>query len=212
MRPISVPRANAHDEFVTPAFDGPSYCFSFLNSLIVPRPIAFITSMGQTGVINAAPFSYFNIVCTHPPMVSIAIERRQGERKDTSQNIINRKEFVINICSIDLAKAISIAGGDFPSDISEVELARLSLLPSNKVGAPRIANSLAQMECVLNRVVEVGHDPTDLILADVVVVHLHKDIINNDGRVSVEKLNPLARLAGSSFAKVGDFFDIPRGL
>lgn len=185
---------------------------NLLNSIVVPRPIAFITSKGRDGTVNAAPFSYFNIVCTNPPIVSIAIQRRDGRRKDTSQNIIDLKEFVINICSLEMAKAVSISGGDFPPDVSEIELANLELLSSDKISVPRVANTFAQMECMLNQVIEVGKDPADLILGEVIQVHLHKSILNTKGLVDVEKLNPLARLAGITFAKVSSYCEIPRGL
>src|SRR5579864_8414594 len=106
---------------------------NLIKSIIVPRPIALVTSKGSNGVINAAPFSYFNAVCHEPPIVSIAIQRRGGVHKDTARNIIGSREFVVNICSLNLAKSVSITSGDFSPDISEVELANLSLLPSDKI-------------------------------------------------------------------------------
>ncbi len=209
---IVKPRAYAAEEFVRYEIVGPIHASSFLNSLVVPRPIAFVTSMGPGGVINAAPFSYFNIVCTNPPMLSIAIERRKGVRKDTSRNIAAVGEFAVNICSIEMAKAISVAGGDFPPDVSEIELTGLSLIPSEEISVPRVANSLAQIECKLFKIEELGEDPTDLILGRIVKVHVHKSAINAQGKIDIEKLNPLARLAGSTYAKLSDYFNIPRGL
>lgn len=145
-------------------------------------------------------------------IVSIAIQKRRGERKDTARNIHISREFVINICSLNLAKSVSIAGGDFPPDISEVELANFSLLPSKKISTPRIANTLIRMECLLDQTIEVRKDVVELILAEVVKIHVHSDILNSDGHVDVQRLNPLARLTGISYAKVDPFCDIPRGL
>lgn len=176
-----------------------------LNSIIVPRPIAFVTTIGANGVINAAPFSYFSVACTDPPIISIAIERRGEERKDTPRNILYLKEFVVNICPLELAKTVSIAGGDYPPHVSEVELTNLCLIASEKISVPRIANTPVQIECILHQIVGVGRG--DLILGRVVNVHLHKEILNAQGRVATEKLNPLARIAGSSFAKVSDFIE-----
>lgn len=209
---IPVPTVYATEDFTSYDMGGSSHSSNLINSIVVPRPIALVTSKGFNGVINAAPFSYFNVVCTEPHIVSIAIKQRSGERKDTARNIIASGEFVINICSLNLAKSVSIAGGDFPPDISEVELANLSLLPSQKISVPRIANTLVQMECILDQIVEVRKGIADLILAEVVKVHIHKDILNSSGYIDVPKLNPLARLAGISYAKIDPFCDIPRGL
>jgi len=210
--PIFLPPAHDLEDFFIHDFETIHYSANILNSLILPRPIAFITTIGMSGIINAAPFSYFNIACTKPAIVSIAIERREGHQKDTSRNITQTKEFVVNICSLELAKAISVASGDFPPEMSEIELTKLSLIPSHVVKPPRVANTFAQIECQVHQIIEVGADPTDLILGKVVKVHLHKNLLNQKGRVDIEKLNPLARLSGTTYAKIGSFFDIPRGL
>ncbi len=181
-----------------------------LNSIVVPRPIAFVTSHNTSGVVNAAPFSYFNIVSTKPPIVSISIERLNGEYKDTYRNIALNKEFVVNICSMNLAHAISIAAGEYPSHVSEIELAQLSLIPSTKISTPRIANTLVQIECILNQTVKIGDNQAELILGEVAMVHIHKDIIGKDGRINIEKLNPIARLSGSMYAKLSDFITVSR--
>jgi flavin reductase (DIM6/NTAB) family NADH-FMN oxidoreductase RutF len=183
-----------------------------LNTIIVPRPIAFVTSIGTDGVVNAAPFSYFNAVCGDPPLVSIAIQRRKGQLKDTSRNIAANRQFVINICSLGLEKAVSIAGGDFPPDVSEVTLAKLDLVPSVRVAPPRIANTLAQLECELHQMFVVGHQQADLVIGEVKILHLHRDILTESGDVDVAKLNPLARLGGSAYAKVETYCHLPRGL
>src|ERR1700733_14480052 len=110
----SVPEAHQSDDFLTQDVRHPFQSIHLLNALIVPRPIAFVTSVNASGVVNAAPFSYFNVVCTDPAVISVAIEHRQGERKDTARNILEKGEFVINICSVELARAISLAAGDSP--------------------------------------------------------------------------------------------------
>lgn len=196
-------------DFLTQSPDEcPNSCSLLLNSIVIPRPIAFVTTLGATGIVNAAPFSYFNLVCTHPSIISLSIGRKNNVRKDTSSNILATKEFVINICSTELAKAVSIASTDFSPDVSEVEIANLSLISSHIVSPPRIANTLVQMECVLNQVIEVGPNQTDLILGQVIKIHLHKDILNAQSRIDVAKLNPLARIAGPTYARVCDFFEV----
>lgn len=209
---MHLPEAHHFDDFQSQSIDKEPFTYNLLSSIIVPRPVAFVTTLGTNGVVNAAPFSFFNAVSTHPPIISIAIKQRTAQRKDTARNIIATKEFVVNICSIEIAKAISVASGEYPPDLSEIELTKLSLIPSKKISVPRVANTLVQMECILDQVVEIGIDPVDLILGEVVAIHIHKDILNSQGHVDVEKLNPLARLAGSTYAKIHDFFDIKRGL
>ncbi len=203
----SLPPAHDFDAFISPE-SGDASQKHLLNSIVVPRPIAFVTSKGTDGTINAAPFSYFNIICSNPAMISLAIERRNGLQKDTARNITLTGEFVVNICSVNLAQSINIAKGDFPPHISEIELTNLSLLPSRKIAVPRIANTYVQLECVLKDVVVIAKGQGELILAEVVQFHLHKDILDNQGRVDIAKLNPLARLSGLTYARVSDFFDV----
>ncbi|MBI5272697.1 MAG: flavin reductase family protein [Chlamydiia bacterium] len=183
-----------------------------LNSVVIPRPIALITTISAQEVVNAAPFSYFNIVAVEPCIVAISIQRRDMKRKDTPTNILRSKEFVINICSADLAHIVSIAGGDYPPDLSETQLLRLSLLPSSIVRPPRIANTPVQMECTLERVIEIGTNHDDLILGEVVALHLCKHLLTAEDTVSSSALNPLLRLGNTSYGTLGSCFDIPRGL
>jgi flavin reductase (DIM6/NTAB) family NADH-FMN oxidoreductase RutF len=183
-----------------------------LNAIVVPRPIAFVTTLGEDGVVNAAPFSYFSGVTSDPPTISISITKRAGELKDTARNIRARGELVVNVCTVALAHAVSAAAGDFPPQQSEVELCGLSLLPGHKVETPRLANAPIHLECKLDRVVEVGRQPVDLVLAQVVYVHARRDLIGADGRIDVPGLDPLARLAGTQFAGLHGFFKLPRGL
>ncbi len=186
--------------------------YHWMNGMIVPRPIAFVTSVSEEGVVNGAPFSYFNAVTASPPVLSIAVGRREGVPKDTSRNIRRSGQFVVNVCSVDLAGSISLAAGDFPADQSEIEVAGLTLLPSTRISVPRVANSPIHLECELERVVELGEGPVDLILGRIVFVHFRKDLLDDEGRIDPARLDPLARMAGLSFGRVGDFFEVPRGL
>lgn len=210
---ISIPEAHKIDEFIAYDINTTPSTASLLNGIIVPRPIAFITSQGTDGVINAAPFSFFNIVSNHPPVLSLSIKnRKDGSLKDTARNILTIKEFVVNLCSVDLARALSVASDEFPSNISEITVTDLSLLPSEKISVPRVANSLAQMECLLYQVFHIEKGAVHLILGEVVKVHLHHSILNSQGKIDFKKLNPLARLAGLTFGSMDNFFDVPRGL
>jgi len=196
------------NEFITFNPEEHNKSYSFLNAIIVPRPIAFITTQGKNGIVNAAPFSYFNAVCSQPTILSISIERRKGHRKDTAINIFSTKEFVVNMCSVHLAKAVSQASKDFPPEVSEIDLTGLSLVPSQKILVPRIANSPIQMECRLKQSIEIEGSLCDLILGEVLKIHVHKTILNDKGHIDFEKLNPLARLAGTTYAQLSHFFDV----
>lgn len=194
------------NDFITKELEG----LALINSIIIPRPIAFVTTLNDYGGVNAAPFSYFTIVCTNPVMISIAIERREGQRKDTAHNILTKKEFVVNICSMELAKTLSKASAPFPPHISEVDVVNLTLLPSKKTKVPRIAHTFIQLECHLERAIELGNDPSDLIIGNVLCSHIHKDVLNTEGVVDSKLLNPLARLGECNFSGIHSIFSVPR--
>ncbi|HWP82611.1 MAG TPA: flavin reductase family protein [Bacteroidota bacterium] len=183
--------------------------YYFMTASIVPRPIALVTSTSGKGIVNAAPFSYFNAICTSPPTIMIAVGRRNGEMKDTARNILERREFVINIVNEELAEQMNITSGTYPPDVSEVELAGLSLTPSVKVSVQRIAKSPIQFECVLSQAIEVGNDPTDLILGEIVLMHI-QDHVMKEGRIQPELLQAIGRLSGSYYCRTTDLFQMKR--
>jgi flavin reductase (DIM6/NTAB) family NADH-FMN oxidoreductase RutF len=187
--------------FISKNIDQVSDRYALFNALVAPRPIALVTTLGANGVVNVAPFSYFNMVCVNPPLLSVAVQRKNGQLKDTARNILGRKEFVVNICSLDMAKQVTITGGDYPSEVSEVEIAGLHLIPSDSIKAPRVLGTLAQLECTLSQSIEIGDNKADLILGEVIRVHLSPDILEESGRINVAKLNPLSRLAGADYGR-----------
>jgi flavin reductase (DIM6/NTAB) family NADH-FMN oxidoreductase RutF len=202
----AIPLAYSQEDFIPIPVENSSH--HFFNSLVIPRPIAFITTISEKKIVNAAPFSYFNIVCTKPFMISVAIERRHGIRKDTASNILLTKEFVVNVCSTNLAKTIGLASRDFPPEISEIAITGLALIPSKKIATPRIGNTLVQMECTLHHWLELGKDQSDLIIGEVQTLHLHRKILNTHGRVILKELDPLARLAGNTYARILETFEV----
>src|ERR1041385_4991986 len=122
--------------------------YKILISLVIPRPIALVTSIGPTGVVNAAPFSFFNIFSENPPLAVLGLqERPQGGLKDTSAHIRDRGEFVINLVDEALGAQMNQCSVDFPPEISEIDAAKLHLLPSDKVKTPRIAEAPGALEC-----------------------------------------------------------------
>lgn len=171
----------------------------FFKSLVVPRPIAFITSLSPNGIVNAAPFSYFNIVSTNPCLISVSISKLNGKKKDTAQNILSNREFVANICPAHFKDILDMTSKPYPPDVSEIDVAELKLIPSSKVAVPRIAGTLAQLECILEKVIEIGNEPVDLILGRVVNIHVAKTALNPDGYLDPDRYLPIARSIGSTY-------------
>lgn len=177
----------------------PRAAYQLMISAIIPRPIAFVTSVSRAGVVNLAPFSYFNAVSTSPPIIMIAVGRRKGEKKDTWRNIEEGREFVVNTVVPELMEAVMIGAQDHPPDVSELALAKLTPLPSRKVKVPRVGESPVSMECTLEQLVEV--EGTALILGRVVYIHV-RDELMKDGAVDPTRLTFVGRLGGDGYARV----------
>ncbi|QDX95569.1 flavin reductase family protein [Brevibacillus laterosporus] len=178
---------------------------------IIPRPIAWVTSHNQSGLVNAAPFSYFNVACIDPMMISISVSRKPGQvMKDTARNISEIGEFVINMVDVHNVAFVNETSADFPADQSEVEALKLDVLPSKAVKVPRLALSRIHFECELHQIVTLGEPAaSDLIIGEVVHVHIDDDIYFS-GKIDAEKFAPVSRLAGHTYATLGDMFDHPR--
>lgn len=185
--------------------------YKLLIGLVTPRPIAFVTSLSEGGVVNAAPFSFLTVVCTDPPMLAIAVSRKDGgEYKDTSRNIRRTGEFVVHATEERLIEQINHASCPYPNHISEVERAGLHTLPSRMVNAPRIEECRVAMECKLHQIVELGNGPdTDLIIGEVVQFHVDDSVFDN-GKIRVHELRPVGRLAGLEYTKLGETFSLER--
>ncbi len=172
-----------------------------LKALVTPRPIAFVTSLGEGGTVNAAPYSYFNIVCTSPCILSISVGRhKEGGMKDTAHNIRLTKEFVVNICPTHFDEALNLTSRHYPSHVSEIDEAKLQLLPSTKIAVPRVLGTLAQLECVLDRMIEVGDPSVDLVLGRVVNIHVDHSVIDQEGNVDRSLFCPIARSIGHFYS------------
>jgi flavin reductase (DIM6/NTAB) family NADH-FMN oxidoreductase RutF len=178
-------------------------------SLIIPRPIAFVSTIGPAGIVNLAPFSYFNGVSSAPPIISVSVGPKRTGAKDTSANIRREKEFVVNVVTPDLMPGVIIGAADHPPEVSELELAKLTPAPSTKVRTPGVKESPIRMECALHQIVEV-EGGTSLILGRIVHVHAD-DSIWTDGRVDPKKLTFVGRLGDDLYVRVNDIFEAARG-
>lgn len=186
--------------------------YKFLIGSIIPRPIAFVTTKSKEGVLNGAPFSYFTIVSSNPPMISLSIQRSAGRQKDTARNIIESKEFVVHIVDEQNVEKINKTAANLPPDESEFELANLTPVESVKISIPGVKEAKIRMECSLEHFLELGGSDTpgcDLLIGKVVQFHIDNNIYEN-GRIDSRGLAAVSRLAGNHYAKIGEIFEIER--
>jgi len=186
--------------------------YKLLIGSIVPRPIAFVTSVGQDGTINGAPFSYFNIVSSNPPMISISIQRKNGIPKDTARNISQSKEFVVHIVDEQNVNKINETAASLPPNESEITKANLTLIDSKAISVPGVKEAKVRFECTLERSIELGgvdQPGVDLIIGKIVRYHID-EAIYEDGKINLENLGAVSRLAGDNYAKIGEVFSIKR--
>jgi len=186
--------------------------YKLLIGSIIPRPIAFVTSEAADGTVNGAPYSYFNIVSSNPPLLSIAIQRKSGQLKDTARNILEKKEFVVHIVDELNVEKINETAASLPPTQSEIDAAKLQLIPSEVVSVPGVAESKVRMECVLEHSIELGEDGAigvDLIIGKVVRFHIDEKIYD-EGRINQKELAAVSRLAGADYAKIGNVFSLDR--
>lgn len=189
----------------------PHDCYKLLTGLVVPRPIAWVTTLDENGVVNAAPFSFFNVMGSNPPIVAFGPSwRPDGSNKDTPQNIRLTGEFVINLVDENLAPQMNICATDFPPGESEIEAAGLELAPSVAVKVPRIAASPAQLECREHSTIEIGH--TRVVLGEVLHMRIRDDLVDSEKfYVAGEKMHLIGRMHGpGGYARTRDYFEIPR--
>lgn len=183
--------------------------YRILTSCIVPRPIAWVTSMSDDGVINAAPFSYFTGISIEPPLVIFAVERRQGNKKDTLVNIEQTKQFVVNVVTADNVNEMNETSQDYAIDIDELNLANLTAIPSKVVEPPSIKESPIHLECELDQIIDVGTSPHSLIIGEVKTITI-VDKLYQDGRVDMTKLEAVGRMGGKFYVKSDSLFELER--
>jgi len=182
--------------------------YRLLIGSVVPRPIAFVTTVNEAGIVNAAPFSFFNIVSNDPPMIMISCGRQKGgELKDTSRNILHTKEFVVHIVDEDNIAAVNHTSINAPGGVSEIELAGLATVPGAAVSVPRVQECRIAMECRLVQHVDLGS--SDMIIGEVLSFYVDDDLYEN-GRINVGKLKPVSRLAGAAYSTIGAMFELDR--
>ncbi len=190
----------------------PREAYQLLISVVVPRPIGWVSSISKEGNVNLAPFSFFNAVGGNPPTVMLSIGKRRGEEKDTLRNIIAAKEFVLNIVSEELAEAMNLTSGDWPYGENEFERAGLTMLPSTDVKPPRVAEAKATMEVKFTQLMRVNGTGYTMVLGQVVRFHVRPELLRANGTVDPESLRPLGRFGGAEYTTLGHVMCMERPL
>jgi len=178
-----------------------------MNSVIVPRPIAFVTTVNTAGRVNAAPFSWFCGLATRPPLLGVSISPRDGEPKDTLRNVRGTREFVVNVVTEAMAAQIVRASGDWSQDVDELALVGLTAMPSDLVRPPRVAESPVNLECRLDREIALGE--SHFVVGEILRAHVSETVLT-EGRVDATRLRPLARLGGDRYAGLGGLLRLSR--
>jgi flavin reductase (DIM6/NTAB) family NADH-FMN oxidoreductase RutF len=187
--------------------------YNLLIGLVAPRPIAWVTSMDEDGVLNAAPFSAYNYLCTDPPIIGMGVMDRPGGGfvpKDTARNIRRTGEWVVNVVTEDLLHPMNICATDFPAGVNELEMAGLTTTASNVVKVPRIAEAHAALECREFTTMEIGK--SRIILGRVVSVFVEDRFMDAAGHVLAKDLHAIGRMNGlGNYVKTnGAFVEEPR--
>jgi flavin reductase (DIM6/NTAB) family NADH-FMN oxidoreductase RutF len=184
-------------------------------AVVIPRPIGWISTVGADGVVNLAPYSFFNAVCDDPPVVMFASggPTAADRRKDSHRNAEASGEFVVNMASWALREAVNLTSARVPSDVDEMALAGLERLPSVKVRPPRVAAAPVHLECRYLQTVRIEasapEEAAAMVLGRVVGIHIRDEAIAQ-GRVDPRRLDPIARLGYSQYARLGEVFAMRR--
>jgi len=181
--------------------------YALLTSLVIPRPIAWVSTLSAAGQRNLAPHSYFNLVSSEPPVVHVTSSHRCGRRKDTARNIAETGEFVVNVASRAQVELTNHTSAEWPPDEDEWTRAGITGLPSRVVAPERVAGAPAALECRLVETVTIGNGT--MFFGEVVWFHADARVMDGH-RVNARKLDPVARLGGPLYTPLGDIFRLAR--
>ena len=193
---------------IDPALQSKADNYKLLTNLVIPRPIAWITSQSPSGVINLAPFSFFNAVGADPLYVIFSVANNElGQPKDTANNIQASGEFVVNMVTEELFNAMNISAADFPAEVGELEAAGLHAAPSMRIKTPRVTEAQVSLECTLFSTQQLGANT--LFVGEVVMFHVADHLVGP--RLHINNFSPIGRLGSPSvYCRTTDRFDIAR--
>jgi flavin reductase (DIM6/NTAB) family NADH-FMN oxidoreductase RutF len=181
--------------------------YRLITGIVVPRPIAWVTTLAANGGVNLAPFSMFTSVAPKPPLMAISVGRNAGVYKDTARNILSREEYVIHIADFPHLEALHHSSTEYPPDVSEVEAAGLATVASDEIAVPRLRDAPVAMECRFRNCIEFGFTKSRLIVGEVVVFHFRDGLVRN-GKIATADLDPIARLGGPTYARLGEIVSL----
>ncbi|KYC36767.1 flavin reductase [Scytonema hofmannii PCC 7110] len=187
--------------------------YQLLIGSIVPRPIAWVSTIATDGTHNLAPFSFFMGVTANPPTLAISSGLRRGAgKKDTLVNAESSGELVVNVVVEEIEQQMNISSAEFPPEVDEFKEAGLTPIPSVKVRAPRVAESPINIECQVKQVVYVGNEGSQsgLIIAEALLWHIRDDLLTPQNTIDVSKLHAIGRLSGNWYTRTRDLYEIAR--
>jgi flavin reductase (DIM6/NTAB) family NADH-FMN oxidoreductase RutF len=197
-----------------PLEEGKKATYFKMIECIVPRPIAWVSTLSEDGVANIAPFSFFTGVTSSPPtLLFCAGNKRGGVPKDTPTNIIATGEFVVNVVPAHMVEPMVQTSASYDAGVDEFQAAGVTAIPSEIVKVPRVAESPIAFECSLHSVQDIedgGRVTSRIVVGRIHLIHISDEIIEADGTISLDKFKVVSRLGGQSYGLVGERFDVPR--
>lgn len=193
---------------INPESLSPSEGYFLMIGAVVPRPIAFVSSLSPDGVPNLAPFSFFNGVSATPPVLAVSVGNRRGEKKDTWVNVEATGEFVVNVVDETITGKMVQTSADYPPEVDEFDAAGLEAAPSERIRVPRVARSPIAFECTLRDIITIenrGRPAAALILGDVICIHVRDDLYRG-GHIDPAALRAVGRMGESYYCRTGDLF------
>ena len=190
----------------------PKNAYKLLTGSIIPRPIGWVSTVSSTGIANLAPYSFFNAICANPPHVVFSCGMTPNGRKDTLNNVLASKEFVLNIVTEDTAEAMNNSSASLAAEESEFEFAGLTPVPSKVVKAPRVQESPIHFECIVKHTYEIGdwEGAATVIIGEVVHMHFEDYVLLPDYKIDNSKLKVVGRMAGADYIRTQDAFSLGR--
>jgi flavin reductase (DIM6/NTAB) family NADH-FMN oxidoreductase RutF len=193
--------------------------YRLLITTVAPRPIAWVSTISREGVLNLAPFSFFNVICATPPILGFSPGNRSRDQreahglgfKDTLQNVRETGEFVVNVVTHSLVEPMNLSSGEYHPSVDEFDVAKLATRPSQRVRPPHVAGSPINFECRVYQVLSFGTEDHggNLVLGEILSVHLDESVLR-DGRVDGQLLDLVGRMGGIQYCRTTDRFNLPR--
>ena len=190
-----------------------SVLYKLLTGTIIPRPIGWISTIDENGINNIAPFSFFNAVGEDPPHLMFSTVRSGNKNKDTLNNVLQNKQFVVNLVTEETVEQMNMTSQSVDSEVDEFELAKLTPIDSIFIKPKRVKESYVHFECEMVHhyfLEDHKNGGACIVIGKILTMHINDDILMEGNRINLDKYKPVARLAGSNYSKIGEIFSIKR--